>query len=322
MQKAFVTGGSGFVGRNLIARLVKEGVATYALSRSASSDSVLSAIGAIPVRGDIHDQAALERGMAGVDTVFHLAASVDFWKPAKALRHDHVDGTKNVITAARAKNVESLIYLGASSVVMNGKPVIDVNEDFKSDKIIDGYSITKLEAEDEVLKANSRGLRTISIRPPLIWGKGDTSALPKIKHAAQTGNLAFINGGTHRFVTCHVLNVVEALILAARSHVGGEAFFVTDGEALQFKQFIKDMLLTQHIEVKDRSVPLLVARAMASLLSAVWKTFRLKHEPPLYPGMVNTLGLPFIVSDKRARVELGYRPVVSVVAGLKEMAEV
>lgn len=320
MTKAFVTGGSGFVGRNLITRLVKEGITTIALSRTATSDALLTSLGAVPVRGDIHDQSALAKGMSGVDTVFHLAASVDFWKSEKVLWRDHVDGTKNVIHAAKASGIKSLVYLSAASVVMNGRAIEGVDESFKSDNIIDGYSKTKLVAEEAVLKANDQQLRTLAIRPPLIWGKGDTSALPKIKHAAETGRLAFIGGGTHHFMTCNVSNVVEALLLAARSGIGGKAFFVTDGEQLQFKQFIKDMLLSQGVSVKDRSVPLGVARTVGYIMSAVWKIFRLQHEPPLYPGRVNITGLPFIVSDKRSRAELGYKPVISVAEGLKEMA--
>lgn len=321
MIKAFVTGGSGFVGRNLITRLVQEGFKAIALSRSEASDNLLSSLGASPIRGDIHDQSALAKGMSGVDTVFHLAASVDFWKSEKVLWRDHVDGTKNVINAAKTSGIRSLVYLSAASVVMNGKPIEGVDESFKSDKIIDGYSKTKLVAEEAVLKANDQQLRTLAIRPPLIWGKGDTSALPKIKHAAETGRLAFINGGVHRVVTCNVSNVVEALFLAAMSAVGGKAFFVTDGEQLQFKQFIKDLLRSQGVPVKDRSVPLPVARTVAFFMEVSWKIFKLQHEPPLYPGMINIMGLPFTVSDKRARTELGYQPVISVSEGLKEMGE-
>src|SRR5689334_19366404 len=122
MKQVFVTGGSGFVGRNLITRLKNNGVKTYALSRSTTSDEVLTRLGAIPVRGDLHNNEALERGVNGCDTVFHLAASVDFWKPASELWHDHVDGTKNVLASAKGSQVRSFVYLGASSVIMNGKP--------------------------------------------------------------------------------------------------------------------------------------------------------------------------------------------------------
>jgi nucleoside-diphosphate-sugar epimerase len=315
MNKAFVTGGSGFVGQVLLRRLKEERIITYALSRSLDSDKIIIDLGATPLRGNLHDKETLCRGMQGVDTVFHLAASVDFWKPARALWNDHVNGTRSLISCATGNHVKSFVYLGASSVIMNGRPIIGANEDFQSDNIIDGYSQTKLAAEQEVLRANSNSLRTISIRPPLIWGRGSRT-VSRIKHAAENGRLRFINGGVHQFMTCHVENVVEALMLAAKTDIGGNAYFVTDGERLEFRKFIKDLLRRQNVEAKDRAIPLGVARIVASAMASIWRILKLKGTPPMYPAMVNTTGLPFIISDERARRELGYQPVITVAEGL------
>ena len=320
MKSVFVTGGSGFVGRNLIKKLTSENIKVFALSRSPESDQRILKAGATPVRGDIHNASVLNTSLAGIDTVFHLAASVDFWKSRKQLWHDHVGGTKVLLEAATKNNVPNFVYLSAASVIMNGKPILHGDERTQSDNIIDGYSQTKLEAEQIVLQANSSTLRTISVRPPFIWGKGDTSALPQIKAAVEKGDLSFINGGTHLIVTCHVQNVCHASMLAAKSKIGGEAFFITDGEKLQFRQFITDILKTQNIEAPDKTVSLGVARAMANVFAFIWTTFGLKSTPPLYPGMVNTLGLPFIVSDDKAKKLLGYQPIISVKEGLKEMS--
>ncbi|MCU0418307.1 MAG: NAD-dependent epimerase/dehydratase family protein [Cyclobacteriaceae bacterium] len=321
MKKIFVTGGSGFVGRKLIQRLVYEGCHVIALSRTESSDKVIKGLGAFPLRGDLHSAEALAKGVADADTVFHLAASVDFWKSREELHDDHVAATKKLLALAAAKTskVNRFVYLSAASVVMNGQPILHADESFRSDRLIDGYSQTKLEAETLVLKAATSDFGTVAIRPPLIWGRGDTSALPQIKAAALNGQLAFIGGGRHKFVTCHVQNVCHALLLAAQSEVSGETFFVTDGEKLEFKQFITDMLKTQHVVAPNRSVPLRVAKAMARFFSFTWRTLGLKGHPPLYPGMVNALGLPFIVSDQKARDMLGYQPIVSVRDGLQQM---
>lgn len=319
MNTCFITGGSGFVGRNLITMLREKGYAVRALARSPKAAQLLTSLGATPVPGDLEDLTALLSGMQGCRAVFHLAASVDFWADEKKLWQDHVTGTENVLKAARQAGVEKLVYLSAASVIMNGKPIENADESFQSDRLIDGYSRTKLAAEKRVLQVNSPALQTVAIRPPLIWGKGDTSALPQIKAAAQNGQLAFINGGKHRFVTGHVLNVCHALILAAEKNVGGEVFFITDGEHPVFKEFIRDVLTTQGIKTPDRTVPLGVARLLASMLASVWRTFRLKGHPPIYPGMVNTLGLPFVVSDAKARRQLGYQNVISLQEGLRDM---
>ncbi len=307
------------MGRNLIAMLREKGYSVRALARSEKSAQLLRNLRAWPVKGDLEDLTALLAGMQGCKIVFHLAASVDFWADEKSLWKDHVSGTENMLKAARGTTVEKFVYLSAASVIMNGKPIEQADESFQSDRIIDGYSRTKLAAEKRVLRANTAAMQTAAIRPPLIWGKGDTSALPQIKAAALNGQLAFINGGKHRFVTSHVKNVCHALILAAEKNVGGEVFFVTDGERPVFKEFIRAVLTTQGVQTPDRHVPLGVARFMARILALVWRTFRLKSHPPLYPGMVNTLGLPFIVSDAKARSQLGYQNVISLQEGLREM---
>lgn len=104
--------------------------------------------------------------------------------------------------------------------------------------------------------------------------------------------------------------------------MGGEAFFVTDGKPLIFKTFIKNMLATQGVQIPDRSVPLGVARAMAGLLAGIWRIFNRPGQPPLYPGLVNTLGLPFTVSDAKLRRLTDFRPIVSVDQGLRAMTNV
>jgi nucleoside-diphosphate-sugar epimerase len=320
MKQVFVTGGSGFVGQNLIAMLVEQGYHVKALARSAQAVQKVEGLGATAVKGDLNDAQALAVGVEGCSTVFHLAASVDFFASEKALKKLHVDATGLVLSIAKNANVQKFVYLGAASVIMNGKPILNADETFTSDNIIDGYSRTKLQAEKLVLNANSKVFQTISLRPPLIWGKGDPNTLPGIIDAVKKGRMQFIDGGKHHLVTCHVSNVCHALILADQSkQSGGKVYFITDGETPVFKDFIKKYVATQGITVPDKEVSLAMAKRVASVMEFIWKTFRLKGHPPLYKGLVNTLGLEFITTDKRARQELGYKTFVTIEQGLDLM---
>jgi len=229
MKQVFVTGGSGFVGQNLIAMLVEQGYHVKALARSAKAVQTVEGLGATAVKGDLNDAQALAVGVKDCSTVFHLAASVDFFASEKALKKLHIDATGLVLSIAKNANVRKFVYLVAASVIMNGKPIINADETFTSDNIIDGYSRTKLQAEKLVLNANSKAFQTISLRPPLIWGKGDPNTLPGIIDAVKKGRMQFINGGKHRLVTCHVSNVCHALILAEQSEQsGGKVYFITE----------------------------------------------------------------------------------------------
>lgn len=300
--------------------LITNGYQVNALARSAEAVQKVERLGAIAIKGDLNDAKALARGVQDCEAVFHLAASVDFFASEKDLRKIHVEATELLLFTSQKANVRKFIYLGAASVIMNGKPIFNADETFVSDNITDGYSNTKLQAEQLVLKANSKSFQTVSLRPPLIWGKGDPNTLAGVIDAVKKGRMQFIDGGNHRFVTCHVMNVCYALVLAEHAEQsGGKAYFLTDGETPVFKDFIKKYVGTQGITIPDKSVSLAMAKRVASVMEFIWKIFRLKGHPPLYKGLINALGMEFITSDKRARQELGYKPLVTIEQGMLAM---
>ncbi|MDJ1480219.1 NAD-dependent epimerase/dehydratase family protein [Cytophagaceae bacterium YF14B1] len=319
MKQVFVTGGSGFVGQNLIPMLIEQGYTVKALARSAQAIQKVEKLGATAIKGDLNDAQQLAQGVKDCETVFHLAASVDFFASEKDLRKLHVEATELLLSAAKNAGVHKFVYLSAASVIMNGRPIVHADESFVSDNIIDGYSRTKLQAENLVLQANTRHFQTVALRPPLIWGKGDPNVLPAIIDAIKKGQMQFINGGNHRLVTCHVTNVCHALMLADQKDQSGKTYFLTDGETPVFKDFIQSYVGTQGVSIPDKTVSLAAAKRIAAVMEFVWKTFRLKGHPPLYKGLVNTLGLEFITNDKRARQELGYKTFVTIEEGLNSM---
>jgi nucleoside-diphosphate-sugar epimerase len=319
MKQVFVTGGSGFVGQNLIPMLIENGYQVNALARSAQAIQKVEQLGATAIKGDLNDKQALVVGVKDCASVFHLAASVDFFASEKELKKLHVEATELLLSVAKNANVQKFVYLSAASVIMNGKPIVNADETFVSDNIIDGYSKTKLQAENLVLQANTKNFQTIAVRPPLIWGKGDPNTLVGIIEATKKGQMQFIDGGKHRFVTCHVLNVCHALILADQTEQNGKTYFITDGETPVFKEFIKKYVATQGVTVPDKSVSLRMAKTVASVMEFVWKTFKLKGHPPLYKGLVNALGMEFITNDTKARQEIGYKQLVTIEQGLDLM---
>lgn len=320
MKKVFLTGGSGFVGQYLIPMLIEKGYQVNALARSAQAIQKVEQLGAIAIKGDLYDSRALVAGIKGCTSVFHLAASVDFFASEKDLQKLHVEATRFLLSIAKDANVQKFIYLSAASVIMNGEPITYADETYVSNNIIDGYSRTKLQAENLVLKAGHKDFQTVSIRPPLIWGKGDPNTLAGVIDAVNKGRMQLIDGGRHRLVTCHVINVCHALILADLSEKScGKAYFITDGETPVFKDFITKYVATQGVTIPDKEVSLAMAKRVAAVMEFIWKTFRLKGHPPLYKGLVNALGLEFITNDKKAREEIGYKTFITIEQGLNLM---
>jgi nucleoside-diphosphate-sugar epimerase len=314
MKAAFVTGGSGFVGRALIGELVRRGIAVAALARSDAAAAAVKAAGATEVRGDLDDRAAMEAGMRGADTAFHAAAYVKQHGPRAEFFRANVAGTEHVLAAARAAGVRRFVHIGTEAVLADGKPIVRVDETVPRTRRPAGlYPLTKGLAEAAVIAANAPGtFETVVVRPRFIWGKGDTSLLPELSETVRRGRFAWIGGGRHLTSTCHVDNVVEGAIAAADKGRPGEIYFLTDGEPVEMRAFLTEYLATAGVDAGTRSVPRWIARSAAALTG--WM-----KTPPVTRTAIALVGVEVTVDDAKARRELGYTGHVSREAGLAAM---
>lgn len=340
LRSAFVTGGSGFVGRELVRQLLARGVTVRALARSDAAAATVAALGAEPVRGDLLDAAALASGMraaggAPCDTVFHIAGHLDVWGPAESFRRTNVQGTEVVVAAARAACVPALVSAGAAAVLMEGTlPLLDADEHVPRSWALGApawapYIATKAEAEARVRAANAPALRTVVVHPPAIWGAGDPYTLPGLVKAVRRHQLVWVShpgarGGRYPYATCHVENVCEGLICAALRGRGGEAYLVTDGPepdgaSITFRDWVEGMLGAIGVRARAPSLPFGAAWASAAATEGVWRALRLPGIPPITRVMLRMIGIPFTMRDDRARRELGYVGRTARAAGLAAM---
>src|ERR1700722_13645426 len=272
MASAFVTGGSGFIGGRLIDRLRADGHSVRALARSDAAASRVADRGAEPVRGDLADVAAIRAGADGCELAFHAAAKLGDWGSRDEFIAGNVDGTRNVLNACSDAGVKRFVHVGTEAALMAGQPLIDVDE--RAPLRPDSpalYSATKAMAERIVLDANRPGeFETVVVRPRFVWGRGDTTLLPTMVAMVKAGRFAWVGGGNNRTSISHVDNVVEGLILGATKGRPGNAYFVTDGEDVVFKDFVTELLATQDVAPPNRNVPVGVAHALAVAGEAAW----------------------------------------------------
>jgi nucleoside-diphosphate-sugar epimerase len=318
--RAFVTGGSGFVGGRLIRRLAGDGVVVRGLARSEAAAEKVAAAGAEPVRGDLGDVAAMRAGAESCDAAFHAAAHLSDWGRPEDFERDNVQGTRNVLEACRAAGVGRFVHVGTEAALMAGEPLVRVDESapLRPDSPA-LYSATKAKAEQAVVAANGEGFETMVARPRFIWGAGDTTLLPQMVDAVRSGRFAWIGGGRHLTDTAHIDNVVEALLLAAERGRPGAAYFVTDGEPVEFRAFVTALLATAGVDAPARNVPAGVARGLAVAGEALWRALPLPGSPPLSRLAYWVAGQECTLDISRAREELGYAPVVTREAGLAAM---
>jgi nucleoside-diphosphate-sugar epimerase len=320
-MRVFVTGGSGFVGRRLIEALKARGDEVRALARSDKAAGTVREAGAEPVRGDLDDAEALRRGMEGCEAVVHAAATVKTWGAAEEFFRVNVEGTQRVLDAARAAKVKVLVHVGTEAMFVGGRPIVDADESWpRPEKPLGLYPLTKGLAEERVRAANGQdGLRTVVVRPRLIWGRGDLAVLPEIIAKVRNGQFRWIGGGHYPTSTCHVANVVEGILLAMEKGRGGEAYFLTDGPPVEFRTFVTALLETAGVKAPEGEVPRAVAHVLALVAETAWRVLPLKGEPPLHRSVLKLIGEEVTVNDAKARAELGYVGHMTREAGLAEM---
>ena len=316
-MKIAVSGASGFLGSRLVPALVAAGHEVFALARSPGSARTAEALGATAIDGDLN---APPLKLPPCDAVIHAAAHFRFTGPREAFRSANVAGTRALLGAAREAGARRFVYVSAAAVVMDdkGSPMVGVDE--TAPMFPDSFSpyiATKAEAEALVRAANGPDFTTIALRPPGIWGAGDafSSALPLLVKRRQFG---FIGGGRFGCVTCHVDNVVEALICAIDRGRGGAAYFINDPEPTTLRDFLTKVAAALGLKI-DRapSLPYGIAWALGRLMEGwAWAT-RAKSDPPMSRTMVRLIGRPFTTDDSMARAELGYVGRVSRTEGLK-----
>jgi nucleoside-diphosphate-sugar epimerase len=323
MSTVFVTGGSGFIGGRLIERLRADGHQVRALARSDTAADQVRARGAEPVSGDLSAPDAMRDGAEGCEFTFHAAATLGDWGRREDFERGNVDGTRNALASSAAAGVRRFVHVGTEAALLAGKPLVEVDETapLRPDSPA-LYSSTKAQAERLVLDANREGaFETVVVRPRFVWGRGDTTLLPTMVELVRSGRFAWVGGGRHLTSITHVDNVVEGLVLGATQGHPGNAYFVTDGDPVVFREFVSELLRTQGVEPPTRSIPPWLAGGLAAASETTWHALRLKSHPPLTRFAYWVTSEECTIRIDKARKQLGYQPVKTREQGLAELRQ-
>jgi nucleoside-diphosphate-sugar epimerase len=222
LRPALVTGGTGFLGRHIVNRLLAQGRPVTVLARRAAPD--LAARGVRFITASLADTASLRDACAGVHTVFHVAAKVGVWGRRDDFFRANVLGTRALLASALAHGARVFVHTSTPSVVYNGRDLAGADESLPlTTRCPSPYPLTKALAEREVLAANSPALRTIALRPHLIWGDDDPHLIPRVLAQARRGRLRIVGDGRNRVDMVHVENATDAHLLAETALLAGSA---------------------------------------------------------------------------------------------------
>jgi len=258
----------------------------------------------------------------GMHTVFHVAARVGVWGRYEDFFRTNVLGTRALLAGCRAAGVRCLVHTSSPSVVYNGQALAGADESLPlTQRCPSPYPLTKAIAEREVLEANGTELRTIALRPHLIWGVGDPHLVPRILARARAGRLRIVGDGLNRVDLVQVENAVDAHLAAERALIGGpgkaagRAYFVTNGEPVELWTWINGLLEGLGEPRVTRRISLGAARAAGGLCEVLWRVLPLAGEPPMTRFVAAELAKDHWFSIEAARRDLGYEPQISMAAG-------
>ncbi|AQZ68535.1 NAD(P)H steroid dehydrogenase-like protein in alkane synthesis cluster [[Actinomadura] parvosata subsp. kistnae] len=324
-MRVFLTGGSGFVGQHLIRRLQAEGHTVLALARSAASARKVTDAGAQPLRGDLAELAGpgtpiwLDR-LHDVDAVVHAAARMEFWGDDAGFLADNHVPTVALHEAALKAGVSRFVLISAAGVSTGTQRAAVVDESTDDGTPLIAYCRVKLATENALRAAPSPGTTLVILRPPFIWGAGMTT-LAETAEAAGKGRWLWIDGGRHLMDFVHVGNLADAVVPALTHGRHGVPYYVTDGTPMPVRDFFTALLATQGADVSAaRSIPRAVVAPIVALLDGAARLLRRPTPPPLTNWLVAVMGRDRSYDIGAARTDLGYRPRVSLDAGLREMA--
>ncbi len=325
-EKIIVSGGNGFLGRAVVDALIKKGAASIAVFCRGKSPE-LEKIGVELICGDIRDLNVLESACENRTMIFHCAAKAEIWGKREDFLSVNVKGTRNIISAACKNGVDVLVNTSSPSVVI---PPHGVSGDDESlpypEQYSADYPASKAEAERIVSMAASEKLRTISIRPHLIWGPGDPHILPRLIKKAIDGKLIQIGEGRNIVDLTYVENAAHAHILAAEKlrnsqELSGKKYFISDGEPVNLWKWIEQFLKECGIPNTKKKISVRTGNAIAWFCEFRNRLLNTDAEPKLTRFLVSQLAYDHYFDISAARRDLEYEPIIATENALRKTIE-
>jgi nucleoside-diphosphate-sugar epimerase len=302
---AFVTGGTGFLGLNLIEQLTAAGWQVSALHRTTSDLSEIRRFPIDLVEGDLTEPASLRRAHPqAVDAVFHVAADTSVWS-----RHDrrqtriNVAGTRNMVEAALAAGARRFVHTSTWNVYgLEQAEITEVSPQLGAASWIN-YNRSKFLAEEEVRRGVARGLDAVIINPAHILGRYDRRGWARLIIAAHRRRLPGVPSGAGTF--CHAEAVARAHIAAVERGRQGQNYLMSGADA-SFVELFSVINEVSGAEVPLRPLPPMLFRLAARGATALAAITG--DEPEATPEGVAIATARARVASDLAERELGYRP--------------
>jgi len=301
---AFVTGGTGFLGRAIVERLVSAGTQVRALARSESSSGELAALGAEPVRGDVLDLEGLAAAMRGCDVVYHAAGANAFCVRDPAPMFEvNVRGSQNAVRAAARAGVGRVVYTSSAATLGEASGTVGSERSPHRGWFLSDYERSKFEAERAVFEtAHETAVEVVSVNPASVQGPGRATGSTRLLLDYLNGRLKAVVDSTLSLVD--IADCTEGHLLAGSHGVPGERY-VLSGAALTVRDGLTLVARIAGAEQPLRVVPPSFAMAIATAAEVVGRARR--RNPRICRELARTLVHGHAYDGSKATRELGLR---------------
>ncbi|NES81618.1 MAG: NAD(P)-dependent oxidoreductase [Moorea sp. SIO2B7] len=322
-MKILVTGGTGFLGKQLVVKLRELGYELVILGRNAQIGQKLAAENVQFLARDLRDKEAIIAACQGQDYVFHCGALSSPWGKYQDFYETNVLGTCHIIQGCQIHKVKRLIYVSTSSVYFDFSHRFNIPENTPLPQPVNAYAKTKQLAEEAIKQAYQLGLPVITIRPRGIFGPGDTTILPRLIRASTNTGIPLINQGQACIDITYIDNVVNALLLCkdAPDALLGRIFNITNGETISIVNLLEKLSRKLGYPFKLKPISYNMAYWAASAMELMANTLLLGTEPILTRYTVGLLAFSQTLDITAATQELGFKPCVSLEEGLDSFAQ-
>ena len=236
-MKILVTGGMGFVGHHLVKLLLGQKHEIVVLGRSSKAPHDRMLPGLTYQSCDLSKGGLESKWFDGVEGVFHVAAKAGVGGSYREYQLANFHATQNLLEKCLESEVKLFIHTSTPSVVFSTRPICGGNESLPySKENFSPYASTKALAEKAVLAANNfEGMRTLALRPHLVWGSEDPHLLPRVVARHRAGKLRIVGNGKNLVDLTHVENVAHAHLCALNAmrsdpFLGGKPYFIGQNE--------------------------------------------------------------------------------------------
>jgi len=308
-MKCFLTGATGFLGSHVARQLLSRGAELRLLVRPTSRLDNIADLPAERVVGDLRDLQSLKTGMSGCEFVFHVAADYRLWtRNSQELYDSNVEGTRNVLAAARDSGVRRVVYTSSVATMgfgNNGR-LTDEKTPVTLSNMIGDYKRSKFLAEQLAIEASRSGQNVVVVNPTTPIGERDIKPTPTgrvVVDFLRRKFPAYVETGLN---LVDVADCAQGHLLAMEKAVPGERY-ILGGENLTLKQILDKLAAITGLPSPKLKLPYAVAYATGVVDTLVSGTI-MRREPRVTLDSVRMGRKKMFITSAKAERELGWNP--------------